>query len=292
MEYLSKLKNKLSTKEIDLIKYGGIEYDTFVDDITEALTNNQFDDNFIFASLPGFGKTTAANDIADELGIKLVKFDGSMGLFAFAADIASVLNTAPDDGSKIYCLLDDCDSLFDKKNLNYSKGIFDQKRRVLAYGMSMPPAYHMLDDIQKEAIDSFMTPGRSGFRIPTDRFVFIVLTNKPFASGNDIQNASDSKKEYYTGLNAIRRRVEYKDLSFDKGVDWGYCAHVTMTKGVCEKIYPEITLEQKLEILRFTSMHWDVITDKNLSVIEKMTKQMVRFPDNYYDRWVSKYTEK
>ena len=292
MEYIETLKNKLTTKELDLMKYGGFEYDSFVDDVTEAMTNNQFDDNFIFYSPPGFAKTWTVNELAEKLNIPLIKFDGSFGLFSFAADLASVSLQAPDDDSKIYCLLDDCDSLFDKKNLNYSKGIFDQKRKVLAYGMSMPPAYHMLDDIQKEAIDSFKTPGRSGFRIPTDRFVFIVLTNKPFYSVNDVENASDSKKEYYMGLNAIRRRVEYKDLVFDKGVDWGYCAHMMMTKPVCEKIYPNISLEQKLEILRFTSRHWDIITDKNLSVIDKMTKQMIRFPENYYDRWVSKYTEK
>lgn len=292
MEYLETLKNKLSTKEIDLMKYGGFEYENFTQEIQEALLNNTFEDHYIFSSPPGFGKTVTTNQIAERLGIELVKFDGSMGLFAFAADLASVLLQAPDDDSKIFCLLDDCDSLFDKKNLNYSKGIFDRLRRVLAYGMSMPPAYHMLDEIQKEAIDSFTTPGRSGFRIPTDRFVFIVLTNKVFPTSNVAANASESKKEYMDGLLAVRRRNEYKDLVFEKGVDWGYCAHVVMSKPVCESNYPNISLEEKLEILRFTSRHWDIITEKNLSVFDKMTKQMVRFPDNYYDRWVSNYTEK
>jgi hypothetical protein len=292
MEYLETLSNKLSTKEIDLIKYGGFEHSEFEGDIREALTNNTFNDNYIFSSLPGFGKTTSLNNIADELGIKLVKFDGSMGLFAFAADLASVLLQAPDDDSKIYCSVDDCDSLFDKKNLNTTKGIFDKKRRVLSYGMSMPPAYHMLDDIQKEAIDAFKTPGRSGFRIPTDRFVFIVLTNKEFPTTGDLKRVSESKKEYKTDLNAIRRRTEYNELTFEGDVDWGYCSHVVMSRPVCEYIHPDVTLDQKIEMLRFTSRHWKDITDQNLSIFDKMTKVLVRSPQNYYDIWMSKYIDK
>ena len=73
MEYLSKLKNKLSTKEIDLIKYGSFEHSEFENDIRTALTNNTFDDNYIFSSLPGFGKTTTYNLICEALGITPVK---------------------------------------------------------------------------------------------------------------------------------------------------------------------------------------------------------------------------
>jgi hypothetical protein len=292
MEYLTTLQNKLSTKEIDLIKYGAFEYDSLVEDLKEAMTNNQFEDHYIFSSPPGYSKTMTSNEIAEQLGIIPLKFDGTFGVFALAADLATALRQAPKDDSKILCFLDDCDSLFEKKNLNITKGMFDGKRKVLGYNMSMPPAYFQLDDEQREAIDSFKEVGRSGFRIPMDRFVFIVLTNKHLPTSQEMNDASPSKKEEFTDLHAIRRRNEYKELVFDKGVDWGYCAYVVMTKPVCEWTYPEITFEQKLEILRFTSRHWDEINLQNLSVFDKMTKKMVRYPNDYYDRWVSDYTNK
>jgi len=32
--------------------------------------------------------------------------------------------------------------------------------------------------------------------------------------------------------------------------------------------------------------------ERNLSVFDKMVKDMVRFPDFYYDRWISQYLKK
>jgi hypothetical protein len=216
MDYLKKFKNKLTDKEIDYIKYGKKEFEFFVEDIKKALTKNRFGEHYMWSSLPGFGKTWTVEDIAEALGIDLVKFDGSVGLYAFMADVAFILNNAPDDDSKIYCKFDDADGLFEKKDeLNAVKGIFDEKRRVLSYSKSTGPAYYSLDDFQKEALDKFKVPGRSGFTIPMDRFVFLVLTNKWFPTTTDVENASISKQDLYRGLAAIRRRVRYKDIKFD-----------------------------------------------------------------------------
>lgn len=289
------LKNKLTTKEIFFIEEGKKEYNFFKADVEDGLLNNPFGEHFIYSSLPGFGKTKTTNDTADKNGIQLVKFEGSLGLFSFAADVATVLLNAPDDDSKIYCLFDDCDSLFDKgDNLNTLKGMFDADRNVLSYGKQLGAQYHALDDTQKAAIDAFREEGRGGFRIPTDRFVFITLTNKPFPTPDMVENASDSKKSYYTDLAAIRRRTQFKQMDLAPGYDWGYCAHIFLNYPLAEKFFPEITEEQKIEILKFTSPtnQWNKLQEKNLSIFEKMVKDIVRFPDNYYDRWVSQYIVK
>ena len=288
------LKNKVSTQEIFYIEEGKKEYNFFKGDVVEALSNNVFGDHFIFSSKPGYGKTHTTNETANALGINLVKFEGSLGLFSFCADVASVLLAAPDDDSKIYCLFDDCDSLFDKgDNLNTLKGIFDSSRQVLKYGRQLGAQYAMLDDMQKAAIDSFRTEGRSGFEIPTERFVFITLTNRWFPNQDDVDNATDSKKSYYNGLAAIRRRVQYKTMDLTDGINWGYCAHVFLEYPLAENIYSDITEDQKIEILKFTSPNgnWNRLVERNLSVFEKMVKDIVRFPDNYYDRWLSQYVK-
>lgn len=295
MDYLKKFKNKLTDKEIDYIKYGKKEFEFFVEDIKKALTKNRFGEHYMWSSLPGFGKTWTVEDIAEALGIDLVKFDGSVGLYAFMADVAFILNNAPNDDSKIYCKFDDADGLFEKKDeLNAVKGIFDEKRRVLSYSKSTGPAYYSLDDFQKEALDKFKVPGRSGFTIPMDRFVFLVLTNKWFPTTTDVENASISKQDLYRGLAAIRRRVRYKDIKFDEGVDWGYCVHMLMEKPICEKSFPEITFAQKLEIISFTSplTNWSKLEERNLSTFDKMTKDMVEYPNDYKNKWHSNYLKK
>lgn len=295
MKKMINLKNKISSLEISYIEQGKSEYDFFKSDVEDALLNNTFNEHFIFSSIPGYSKTWTTNHVANENKVPLVKFEGSMGLFAFCADIATLMLNAPDDDSKIYCLFDDCDSLFGKgDNLNTLKGMFDTDRQVLKYGKQLGAQYHQLDDTQKEAIDHFKIDGRSGFEIPTDRLVFITLTNKAFPDADAILKASDSKQDYYKDLNAIRRRTQFTEVKFEKGVDWGYCAHILLTSNLAEQWKPDITEEEKIEILKFTSPtnNWYRMSERNLSVFDKMVKDIVRFPDNYYDRWISKYIAK
>jgi len=169
--------------------------------------------------------------------------------------------------------------------------MFDNDRQVLKYGKQLGAQYHQLDDTQKGAIDFYRTEGKSGFEIPTERLVFITLTNKTFPDADDIQKASDSKQDYYKDLNAIRRRTQFTEVKFEEGVDWGYCSHILLTSNLAEQWKPNITEEEKIEILKFTSPtnNWNNMTERNLSVFDKMVKDMVRFPNNYYDRWISKY---
>ena len=292
---MANLKNKVSVSEIGYIEQGKREYDFFKADVEDALLNNTFSEHYILSSAPGYSKTYTTNQVAKQNDIPLIKFEGSLGLFAFCADVATVLMNAPDDDSKIHCLFDDCDSLFAKgDNLNTLKGMFDADRNVLKYGKQLGGQYNQLDDTQKEAIDNFRTDGKSGFEIPTDRLVFITLTNKWFPTSHDVENASDSKKDYYGGLAAIRRRTQFKEVTFETGVDWGYCAHILLNSTLAEQWHPNITEDEKIEILRFTSPtnNWNKMTERNLSVFDKMVKDMVRFPDNYYDRWISQYITK
>ncbi len=286
------LKNKISTQEIFYIEEGRKHYKFFKADVEDALCHNQFGDHYVFSSKPGTSKTWTTTEVAESLGISLLKFEGSLGLFSFCADVATTLLRAPQDDSKIYCIFDDCDSLFSKgDNLNTIKGMFDQDRRSLTYRKQLNAQYAALDDVQKAAIDHFREEGRSGFNIPTDRFVFIILSNRSFPGSDEVESATDSQKDAKNDLYAIRRRVQYKQLDLPNGIDWGYCAHIFINYKLAEKWMPEITEEQKIEILKFTSPtnNWSRIADRNLSLFDKMVKDMVRFPDNYYDRWISQY---
>lgn len=285
---------KLSTQEQDWIKYGKLKYEFLQDKVKEALTNNPFGDHYLIYSEPGFSKTYTTNQTCKKYGIEPVVLNGNLGLFAFASDLAYVLNNIDDDGEKIKVIFDDCDSLFEKANINVLKGIFDKDRNVLGWNKALTGAVlSSLDEDQIEALMKFKKKGRSGFEIPTDRFTFITLTNKPLASSIDIENATESKKQIRKDENAIRRRVEYEDLTMETEVSWGYCAYVLLTQQLIEKYIPKATIGQKLEMLNWTSPtnKWNRITDRNLSLFEKMAKDMVKYPKNYLDKWASSYVK-
>lgn len=292
---LEKVLRLLSTKEQDWIKYGKTKYMFLQDKVKEALLNNPFDDHYLIYSEPGFSKTYTTQKICSDNGIEAITLNGNLGLFAFAADLAYVLSNIEDDGTKIKVVFDDCDSLFEKNNVNVLKGMFDKSRNVLGWNKALTGAVlSSLDEEQIEALMKFKIKGKSGFEIPTDRFTFITLTNKPLASSIDIDNATDSKKQIKKDENAIRRRVEYEDLTMESETSWGYCAYVLLTQPLIEKYIPNATIEQKLEMLNWTSPQnkWSRITDRNLSLFEKMAKDMVKYPNGkYLDKWMSSYVK-
>jgi hypothetical protein len=285
---------KLTNKELDWIKYGQSKYNFLQDKVKEALLNNPFNDHYLIYSEPGFSKTYTTQQVCNDNGIVPVTMNGNLGLFAFAADLAYVLDNVGDGDEKIKVVFDDCDSLFEKSNINVLKGMFDKSRNVLGWNKALTGAVlSSLDEEQVEALMKFKVKGKSGFEIPTDRFTFITLTNKPLASSIDIDNATDSKKQIKKDENAIRRRVEYEDLTMDTETAWGYCGHVLLNQPLIEKYIPNVTIDQKLEMLNWTSPlnKWNRITDRNLSLYEKMAKDVVRYPKNYLDKWESSYTK-
>ena len=285
---------KLTDRELDWIKYGKNKYEFLKDKVKEALVNNPFNDHYLIYSEPGFSKTYTTQQTCKEFNIEPVTMNGNLGLFAFAADLAYVLDNIGDDDEKIKVVFDDCDSLFEPKNINVLKGMFDKSRNVLGWNKALTGAVlSSLDEEQVEALLKFKIKGKSGFEIPTDRFTFITLTNKPLASSIDIDTATDSKKQIKKDENAIRRRVEYEDLTMETETAWGYCGHVLLNQPLIEKYIPNATIEQKLEMLNWTSPlnKWNRITDRNLSLYEKMAKDIIKYPKNYLDKWESSYTK-
>jgi hypothetical protein len=288
---LDSILKKLSSKEQHWIQQGTLKYEFLKSKLVEAITNNPFGDHYFIYSEPGFSKTYTTQEICREYKIKPLTVSGNAGVFAFAANLAYVLENTPGK-DKIRVVFDDCDSFFEKQNINVIKGMFDKSRNVLGWNKALTPAIlATLDEEMAEALQEYRVIGRSGFEIPTDRFTFITLTNKPLASSVDIDNATESKKQIKKDENAVRRRVEYEDLSMDTNVAWGYCANVLLNQPLIEKYLPKVTLEEKLEMLNWTSPanKWSRITDRNLSLFEKMAKDKIKYPDNYLDKWASSY---
>ena len=67
---------------------------------------------------------------------------------------------------------------------------------------------------------------------------------------------------------------------------WGYVADVVLNDKICEKFMPNIGLDHKHQILQWLYSKWtNGLTEKNLSIVEKMTKDIVLYPQDYLDIW-------
>jgi len=283
------------TDQIHLINKGAIHRKTLRNTIDQALNKNQFNDNFIISSLPGLGKTWEMEYQLNTLkGNTPLVFKGDNGMFGYIIDVATAifLNGGPDQPLNV--INDDCDVLFEDKTINTTKKMFDDTR-VLRYGKNYKSIRPLCSPKQWEAILSFAKDDKAGLDIDLSNVTFITLTNMHLNDVNEVEKQEQGSSKYvkYNARYAIRRRTKYKEISMNTLELWGYVADVVLNDKICEKFMPSISDDYKHQILLWLYAKWDQgLTEKNLSIVEKMVKDIVQYPNDYKDIWNQEYVRK
>lgn len=285
---MSKLQNFTLDQQY-LIQKGSQHRKNLRNIIDDALNHNAFNDNFIIQSLPGLGKSYETTSAIANMANKPLVIEGSTSIPSFGIDLATARYMTK---GQLVVVLDDCDSLMEKKNINTLKGMFGTTK-LFSYNLDVKRLFPTMSDLNIEAVRSFMTDDRKGFYVPLNQVTFIILTNISMPSINDVEDAdSVSKYSEYSHLHAIRRRCEYKSVDINRSELWGYVADVVLNEHICEKFMPNITTEQKVQMLTWAYHNWDHMVERNCSVIEKLTKKMVKNPNDYLDIWESEFINK
>lgn len=280
--------------QLHSIALGRTKHDVLKNTINEALFNNPFNSNFILSSPPGLAKSYETAEALKKLraqgtNAEPVVIEGSATLAAFTIDMATAVYLS--GGRNLTVILDDCDMLFEDKNLNTTKKMFDDTR-ALKYNKNFRALKAFCTELQFEAIENFSSDDKAGFSVPLDNVTFLILTNRYFPTINEVeqQEGGTRKEAKYTDLHAIRRRTEGETIAMDNDTLWGYVANIVVNSKICEKFKPTITNQEKIQILEWLHARWDRVTERNLSLVEKMTKDMVRYPTSYKDIW-KRYVE-
>jgi len=261
--------------------------------IDVALNNNQFSDNYIISSLPGLGKTYEMDLALTKMQDAPLVFRGDNGMFGYMIDVATAIFLNGGPQNPLTVINDDCDVLFEDKNINTTKKMFDNAR-VLRYGKNYRSLKGLCSDIQWEAIQAFADDNRAGLDIDVSNVTFITLTNTHLQTVDEVEAQEEGSTKYakYNSRYSIRRRTEYEEIDMPSLELWGYVADVVLNDKICEKIMPNIGQAYKEQILTWCHAKWDNgITERNLSIVEKMTKQIVRYPNDYLDIWEKVYVK-
>ncbi len=278
--------------QLHLISKGAIHRQTLRNQIDEALNHNPFNENYIISSLPGLGKTYELEQAVARMATPPIINNGNNGIYSYTVDTATAIYLAR--GQRLVIVNDDCDMLFEQSNINTAKKMFDSTR-ILRYGKNYQSLRPICSELQWEALCSFSQPDKAGLDIPLNNVTFITLTNLHFHTVNEVerQEQGSSKYDRYNGLYSIRRRTAYKEIQMPVMELWGYVADVVLNDHICEKFIPNISLTHKEQILQWCYSKWEnSITERNLSIIEKMTKDIVRYPTDYLDIWEQEYATK
>lgn len=282
-----------SKDQLHFISKGAIHRQTLRNQINEALTQNQFGDNFIISSLPGLGKTYEMGQAMKQLKDPPLLFTGDNGFFGYMLDVLTAIYLNGGTKNKLTVINDDCDVLFEDKVINTTKKMFDDSR-VLRYGKNYKSLKGLCSDTQWEAVLSFANDARAGLEIDVSNVTFITLTNCHLHTVDEVEAQEEGSPKYakYNARYAIRRRTEYKEIEMPVMELWGYVADVVLNEKLCENIDPTISQGHKEQILQWCFNKWDKgITERNLSIVEKMTKKIVQYPTDYLDIWEQEYVK-
>ena len=281
-----------NSDQLHYINKGKVHQLTLKNHVQEALFNNPFNANYILSSLPGMGKSYETEQALKSItnGAAPLLLRGSQNISAFTIDIATAVYRAGSQHLNI--VLDDCDVLFEHKNTNITKKMFDDTR-ALRYGKHARGLRAFCTDEQFAAIEYFSKADKAGFEVPLNNVTFLILTNRYLHTANDVDSldAGSNKAAKATDLYAIRRRTEYKSIEMSNLELWGYVANIVLNEQICEKVYPSISQQHKEQILTWCFANWEQVTERNLSLMEKMTRDIVRYPSNYLDIWSSNYLQ-
>lgn len=274
--------------QMNLINKGAFHHNKLKNLVQSSLTNNC--ENVIISSCPGLGKSYETEKFMQTMTDKPLFFAGTPSMPAFIVDIATAVYLSGNNPLSI--VQDDCDILFLDANTNTTKKMFDQTKK-LKYNKVTTGLKAFCNELQWEAIQHFTDPNRAGFEVPLDNVSFLILTNKHLPTINEVNELPSGSKKHNvaTDLHAIRRRVDYQEISMSDSELWGYIAYTTLNSQICQKILPTITQSQQEQILTWCFYNWKNVTERNLSLIEKLTKIIKKYPNNYLDMWNINYVQ-
>lgn len=252
--------------------------------VERALNSSQdaaYPHTYIY-SPPGLGKTHTVNNYLKNNNVLHFELSGAVSMFAFGVALATIRFKYLTE--KIIISVDDCDGIFkSEENLNIMKNVLSGFRKF-SYQKSIQGLLGNLSNMQEAAITHFSNDNQLGFQVPCENFIFIFTSNFKLPTDDEVIFAREKggiKNTRKVHLNAIRSRCKTMDFDLDKQTHFGWLADVLLN----ENLQPEISNNQKDEILDWIFNSWDQMTERSIRTLEKMSQSIVDEPEDYLTIW-------
>lgn len=238
----------------------------------------------ILAGTTGIGKTHNVEKAIHSSDIPSLTLKGNKSMFAFGADLM-VLHSRIPAGKKMALIIDDCDSFFENKNnINILKGMTGRVgTRQFQYNKKINTG--SFTDLQNQIMEDYQTEGMHGFTVPCEDFIFIFTTNFVLPTDQEAKalqaKGASAKANKMLDLVAIRGRFNTKDFELNKEENWGWIAEVGLNDGALDIL----TKEQQMILLDWVYTNWYEMKESNIRTIEKMSYEMIDYPEEYRDIW-------
>lgn len=242
----------------------------------------------LIAGPSGTGKTWNILKTLREEGLEFFKMTGNASIFGFMGNLLYLHSIKP-NGKKLVIFLDDCDFLFEPKNINILKNLTatDPADRMFKYTKSINE--NQFSDAQRHVLPNYLNEGLHGLTIPCDEFVFVIASNIELYDETQYEDLSAAEKKKADHHLAIRGRMKPYDFKLNKEEKWGWIYDVAMNDGGLDMIDTE---ENKLFLLNWMWSNWDKMKETSIRTISKMAEDMMEDPNDFVEYWELDYLVK
>ena len=259
--------------------------------LIDNIVNQQSEkyNNLYIYSPPGLGKTHMVTEYLNRSDMMFHQITGNTSLFAFGIQLAFINYNNP-EMLPVIIYVDDCDEIFkNEQNCNTMKKLLDADKKFV-YEKSLASQWNNLSPEQKDAITYFGDDGKMGFVVPTHNMRFIFTSNFQLPFEDEVTEArkkSKNKSVLLAHRYAIRSRCKVADFDLKTDEHWGWISDVILNEDCLAD--ENVTIEEKIHILKFLWKNWPYLTERSIRLVEKMVITMRVFPESYQNVWQIDY---
>jgi hypothetical protein len=263
-------------------------------EIERAITGQTNDRHIYVYSRPGIGKSHYLTELLDRSHVRYERITGAISMAAFGVTLATMYYRNQ-DANQVFVLIDDCDSLLsDTEWLNTMKNVMEGQNRSYQYNKTITKLLSSLDEEEKKAVNFCRDASRVGFEVPTNKFVFIFLSNHQLPTDKD--NNTKKSSIYYNASEdrkAIRSRCKTIDLCMDNNVQWGWInIYVRQNNIIGKRLDRFDNKEQIIElILDWMFNNREEMKEFSLRTVQKLAETYELNPDGYIGAFENEFLE-
>ena len=246
-------------------------------------------------SPPGIGKSHYIANLFEETRLSFSKISGSVSFPMFGVTLAG-LNFHNQDAKNIFVLVDDCETILSDVNFtNCIKNVLEGKGRSFQYNKMSSTWIKTLTEVQRKAVEHHQKEGRVGFEVPTDKFIFIFLSNTKLPTDKEVKNMriSGRSKELSAHRASIRSRCKTIDLDMNRDVMWGWLSLVLKDNDIIGNRLSDYPNKKEIQE---TIMNWlfhnrKYTVEFSLRTVQKMAESYAINPDSYEGYWENEFLD-
>ena len=240
----------------------------------------------ILAGAAGLGKTHFVKSFLLKNNLPHARITGAVSLFSLGVRLACIM-AKRDSNETFYIHIDDADVAFrSEEGCNLLKQmLFDDNAFV--YERNIGPLLRGFPSEVRDAVETFMTGESLGFRVPLDNVVFLITTNIPLPSDNEVTRhiGRNGHSGILVHRNAIRSRCRYRFLEFSDDLRWAWIASAFLVNG---KIPDQDNFITKV-MLDFMWVYRKEMQEHTIRAAELMLTIAQNNPKSCYQEWQNEF---